>query len=208
MRVITAEAQAALDTGRFAVRALVKMVPGAPDSPLCLWDDLGSIVVGGDTYLGAPGRFTIEPSASTKDLSARNLNVVFSALDPLVVPMVEGSNWHQRPILVQRVIIAIDTPQILNVFPEFAGFMDQIFWSEAVDGQATLKVQCESASREYSRTGSRTSSDADQRERDANDGFFRYSVSAVSQSIDWGRSPDAAPKQKKSGFAGLLDKIF
>lgn len=205
MRTISSEALAALNGGRFGVRCLVKIVPGGEDEPLCFWDDVGNITVGGDVYNGAAGRFTIEASTSASDLSIRNLNVTFSGLDASVIGMIDGVQWHQQPILVQRAFFAIDTPQILNVTPEYSGFIDQLIWNEGADGSpSTLILQCESASREYSRSGSRTASDADQRERDPDDGFFAAAANAVAKSIDWGRNPQPA-KQESGGF---FSKIF
>lgn len=209
MRTISASAITALTSGRFGVRALLKLEP-YDDDPLCFWDDVGSIVYSGDTYVGSAGRFTLEPATSSADLSIRGLNVVFSGLDSAIVNIIEGAVWHQRPITVYRAIFAIDTPQTLLVSPEFVGAMDRIEWVEAANGQASqLTLMCESSSRELSLGGARTASDADQRERDSADGFFSFAASAVTQTIDWGQSPQAQPQQSKpKGIAGLLDRIF
>lgn len=194
-----------MNSGRFGTRCLVKIIPGGDDEPLCFWDDVGNIALGGDTFNGAAGRFTIDASTSASDMSIRNLNVKFSGLDASIIGMIEGVQYHQQPILVQRVFFSIDTPQILNVTPEYAGFLDQPIWDEGADGSpSTLVLQCESASREYSRAGSRTASDADQRERDANDAFFAAAADAVAKSIDWGRNPQKAERQSKS----FIQKIF
>jgi len=205
MRIISSDALDALNSGRFGVRVLVKLSPSGAD-PLCFWDDIGSVSYGGDTYVGMAGKFTIDPSTSSKDLSIRNLNITFSGLDTDIIGMIDGVAWHQRPVLVQRAIFAIDTPQILNVIPEFSGFMDQINWTEEIGGNATAVLQCESASREFSRSGSRTASDADQRTRDSDDAFFASAAAAVSQTIDWGTNPQA--QKKPGGLAGFLSKIF
>lgn len=150
MRIISSQALAALDSGRFKVRALVKLMPSS-HAPLCFWDDLGLIQVDGDVYSGAAGRFTLESAASVADMSTQTVNINFSALDPDIVSMVEGVSWSQQPALIQRVIIAIDAPQVLHVSEEFAGFMDQLFWEEGVGSTVPLKLQCVGASREYSR---------------------------------------------------------
>jgi len=196
-----------LNSGRYGVRVLVKLMPSS-HSPLCFWDGTGDISAGGDTYVGMRGKFSIEPSQSAKDLSIRNLNIKFSGLDPDIIGMVAGVAWQQRPVLAQRATFAPNSPQILHLFPEFSGFMDTLTWSEIVDGTTSCVLACESASRELSRSGSRTSSDADQRSRDSSDAFFSAASSAVSQTIDWGPNPQAAPKQKAGGLAGFLQGIF
>lgn len=208
MRIISSGGQAALDRGRCDSRALLKLMPSGSD-PLCLWDDRGPISYNGDVYLGRPGRFTCSPITSSGDYSVRNMDVTLSGIDATAIGMVESSLWHQRPILLYRAIISVDAPQILNISPEFAGFMDTLEWGEVVNGVTSLVLHCESSSREYSRTGARTASDADQRERDPNDGILRYAQSAVSTTVEWGTSPQAPPKQKQSsGLLGFLDKIF
>lgn len=208
MRIISETALTALVSKRFTARALVKM-HAANDDPLCLWDDRGNISYGGDVYKGATGRFKITPSASVSDLSVRNLSILFSGLDSEIIARIDGVDWHQQPIEISRAIILTDAPQLLNVTPEYVGFMDKIVWKEGGKGRpSTLTLSCESVSREYSRSGSRTASDADQRQRDPDDGFFSFAASAVSTSVDWGQSPQTAPKQKSGGILGLISKIF
>lgn len=207
MRVISAPALAALNTGAFSVRVLVKM-SAAGVSPLCLWDDVGNVTSGGDTYVGAAGRFTIQASSSSKDLSIRNLEITFSGLDATVAAMIQGVAWHQNPVFVQRAIIAVGAPQTLMLTGEFSGFMDTMEWSEeGQGGRSTLVLRCESVSREFSRNGARTASDADQRTRDATDGIFSFAASAVTTNIDFGRAPEPTPR-RQGGILGFLERIF
>ncbi len=207
MRDMSDAAQAALDSGHFEFRAFVKLSP-AGSAPLAIWDDRGNLVYNGDTYVGKPGRFRLSGASSSTDYSVRNLDITLAPGDPDAIALVEATQWHQRPALVYRAIISKDSPQLLSLSPEFGGFMDTIEWPEAVNGQATLIAHCESSSREYARTGARTASDADQRERDANDAFLSFQESAQSTTIDWGNNPQAPPKQKSGGILGFLDKIF
>jgi hypothetical protein len=204
MRDISDTARMALESGRFEYRALVKLAP-AGVAPFCIWDDRGDIVYGGDTYIGKAGRFALTGAGSSSDYSVRNLDITLASGDPDALAKIETTQWHQRPALVYRAIIAKDTPQILSVTPEFGGFMDTIEWPEAVGQPGAFIIHCESSSREYARTGARTASDADQRQRDAVDNFLSWQTSAVSTTIDWGRAPQAPPKQKQSsGFLSIF----
>lgn len=203
MRSLSSEALEALDSGRFAVRVLLKAT--VPDTdPFCIWDDLGDITFDGDTYIGKAGRFTLEPSVSSQDLTIRNLDVTFNGNDSEVAALIDAQPWHQAPILIQRAIIATELPAIIHVVREFSGALDQMFWREQTDGTTTLVFRCESASREFSRNGVRTRSDPDQRERDSDDGFFKFAASAVQTTVDWGRDPNP-PKQ---GIGKWWEKIF
>jgi hypothetical protein len=205
MRTVSNDALAALRSGRFKLRTLIKLEPSDTD-PLCLWDDLGSIIVDSDVYVGKPGRFTVSPISSSADYSIRNMDVTLSGLDPTAVGLIESTVWHQRPILRQRAVISVDRPQILNLVEEFAGFMDQIEWGEVIDDKATLIIHCEDTGREYTRKGSRTASDADQRQRDADDGFLSFAGSAVTTTIDWGPNPQAPPKQQDNRT--FFERVF
>lgn len=184
MRVLSNDALDALDSGRFRVRCLLYV--DMPDNDFAIWDDLGSITVAGITYAGAPGRFTVAQTTSSSDLSTRGCDVVLSGLDTAAANDVESEAWHQRPILISRAVLAESAPQIVHVLPVFAGFLDQLVRKEAGGGQSVLTFKCEASARELSRKGARTRSDADQRKRDATDGFFKHVVSTVNTPISWG----------------------
>ncbi len=205
MRTIPTAALNALDSGFFEVRCLVKIALDAPEAPFCIWDDIGSIVVEGDTYFGAAGRFTVQAATSAKDQSVRNLDLTLSGLDSQAVGLISASNWHQRPILVQRAIRALDTPTVLNLVPEFSGFLDQAIIRETPGGTSTMIFRCESASRAFDRGNARKRSDADQRLRDPSDGFFAFAATAISRPISWGSVP---AKKPQSGLKALISKVF
>jgi hypothetical protein len=204
LKIISAEGQAALDSGNFKERLLVKV--DVPGDPFLIWDDIGDITVAGETYAGHPGRFTFQSAPSSYDQAARGAKLTFSGLDPDVLALLESAPWHQAPVHVQIATIALDAPTLLNLTTEFIGFLDQINPRIAVNGTTTLEGLCETESREQSRSGAATRSDADQRTRDAVDGFFAASAAAINTTIDWGRAPERP--QKQGGIGGFLSKIF
>jgi hypothetical protein len=204
MRTIPTAALDALDAGRYRVRCLLKITLDSPEPPFCIWDDVGTIVAGGDTYHGAAGRFTVDAATSVKDQSVRNLDLTLSGLDTAAIQMVNASNWHQRPIFVQRAILAIDAPTVLHLMPEFSGFVDTAIQREGSDGRSTLVFRCESASRGFDRGNARKRSDADQRLRDSNDGFYAFAAAAINKPIDWGTTA----QKPRSGLKALIRKIF
>jgi hypothetical protein len=204
MRVLSSDALAALDSGRFGVRTLVKVAP-AGETPFCIWDDVGDLSYASDTYTGKAGRFTVSPYQTTQDLTARNVDVTFSGIDGEAVAYFLAAPWHQAPLTIARGIFAVDTPQTIAVTVEFAGFVDQMISSDQVGGAWTLVYRCESAAREFQRAGARTRSDSDQRQRDADDGFLKFATSAVNTKIDWGPVQQQA---RPRGIAKLISKIF
>lgn len=201
MRTLHADALAALDSGRFGVRCLLKAELAS--GLLCLWDDVGNVVYDGDTYYGAPGRFTVSGVSQELGVTVPKMDVVLSGLDNTIVGMIDGEQWHERSITVFRAIVT--DGMAIHVMPEFAGFMDQLNWSEGAGGTSTITVSCESASREISRTFARTRSDVDQRTRDSDDAFLEFAHASVSQTINWG---GYAQKVRPTGIAKVFDKWF
>jgi len=211
MRILSNDALAALDSGRFAVRCLLTVEMDDPEDLFAIWDDIGSITIDGVTYTGSAGRFTVQTSQSVKDLSIQNLDVTLSGLDSEVANMIDSAAWHQRPITITRAIIGTEVPAVLHLMPEFVGFLDQMIWRETQGGTTELRFRAESTSREFNRAGARTRSSADQKQRDPTDGLFDFATAAITTQINWGHSPQdpaAMAKPKQSGLAKLLSKIF
>lgn len=208
MRIISAPSLTALD-GPHGRRCLVRFAPYNVD-PVCYWDDLGTLSYGGDTYQGAVGRFTVKLPESASDLSVRGAQVTFSGLDTAAIALIEGAVWSQRPAKIMRAIFAIDTPQTLVVHTEFSGFMDRMEWTEAAAGDpSALVVYLESTAREFELSGARTASDADQRDRDSDDGIFSFAASAVTQNIDWGKTTETITQTASTNFVkSLWDHVF
>lgn len=196
MRIISSAARAALASGRFRVRCLLRA--DVEDGPFCVWDDAGQISVGDVVYHGAAGRFRIGKPTSVADLSVRNVDVVFSGLDLEVAALMEAGGWHQRPVSIARLVLAEDAPQVVHVVPVFSGFIDQMIRRDVPEAQ--LIFRCEATARELNRRGVRTRSDADQRQRDGDDAFFAFTAIVGQEPLEWGRNPSSAgaqPQRKK-----------
>lgn len=200
MRILHPSAVAALESGRFARRHLLAV--DMPDGVVGFWDDVYDITIESQLYRGAAGRFTLSPVHSIADQSVRNLDVTFSGLDTEVANLIEAEPWHQRAVTVRIAIMAVDAPQTLYVMGWFTGFVDQMIRRERVGGTAELVFRCEPIARELGRRGARTRSDADQRQLDPDDGFFKHAVNSSNVPIEWGRRPP--PKQKRPKLFGIF----
>lgn len=198
MRTLHADGLAALTSGRYRVRCLLKAEPDEGD--FCIWDDLGTIVVSGDTYVGRPGRFTVSAAVSEKGATVPKMDATLSGLDQEAVALIEAASWHLRPITVSRAVIALDAPTVLHILPEFSGRIDQMELVEEAGsrGTSTLIVRCESAPREYHRTYARTRSDVDQRLRDSDDAFLEFAADSIVTQRYWGpKQTDQKQKKQK-----------
>lgn len=207
MKLHTPDAVAALEAGNFARRTLVWVEMPAED--VGFWDDAYDAVIDERTYLATYGGMQIVPLATAADLGVRNLTITLSGLDARVAAEVLSQPYSQRPIYVSRALIVPHTQQLVDVTQWFAGFIDTIRQREKLGGTSVLEVSCEGIGRELGRSGARTRSDSDQRQLDADDGFFKHAVAASNVPLQWGRvesQPVKPPKQ--GGFAGWIDHVF
>jgi hypothetical protein len=200
MRILSATALAALDTGRFASRNgfYVQM----PTETVALWDDAYATTIDGVTYEPAAGVFTIGGFSSGGDLVTRSLDITLSGIDTAIATRVMAEAWHQRPVYVSRFVIATDSPQVIYAKQWFAGFLDVIEWQERPGGGSALVAHCEDIGRELGRKGARTRSATDQRQLAPDDAFFDGVVSAITTEINWGRfvTTPAQPEPRRKLF--------
>jgi len=201
MRSVSSAAATAYASGKFARRTMVAF--GMPGAVAGFWDDAYDLSYGGDTYVALGGNLQVTTFASGSDFASRSVDVTFSGLDPAVATQVEGANWHQVPVTISEVTIAIDSPQILNVDTWFVGFLDTLPRKETIGGSATLIARTESIAREFGRKGARTRADADQRQFDTADGFYKHAAVAGNTAILWGVRPEQ-PQQSRKKLFGLF----
>lgn len=201
MRTLSGPATVAIASGQFAKRAMVEFT--ASGSKFGFWDDGFDISYGGTTYTALGGAMRISPYVSSTDLTVHAADLVISGLDPTIATQVLAASWHQTPVTIYEAIMAIDTPQILNVDAWFVGTLDQIIRTEQIGGMSTLTAKCEPITREFSRAGARTRSDADHRQIEATDGFFKHAGVVGNTAIPWGVLPEQ-PAQQRSKLFGIF----
>lgn len=201
MRTIAIAALVALQSGQFARRSLVEFTAGG--SKFGFWDDGYDITYGGTTFTALGGNMGITPYISSADLTVHNVDLTISGLDATVATQVLAAPWHQTPVTIYEAIMAVDTPQVLNIDAWFVGILDTIRRTEVVGGLSKLVASCEPITREFSRSGARTRADADHRTIDSADGFFKHAAVVGNTPIDWGVQP-AAPQQERSRLFGIF----
>lgn len=207
MRILSAAALAALDTGRFGARNgfTVEM----PDGPFALWDDAFDQTIDGVTYTRGAGLFTIGAMSSAGDMAVRSVDITLSGIDPDIATRILLEDWHQRPVTVRRFLFATDLPQTIFARTWFTGFLDTLEWRETAgrDGQpgtSGLVARCEDIGRELGRKGARTRSSTDQRQLYADDAFFDGVVAATQAELTWGRTTSQQPAQQRRKFLGIF----
>lgn len=202
MRILSAGALAALDSGQFATRNGFAVY--MPAGTFALWDDVSDVTIDGVPFLAGSGVFRMAPVPSASDLGVRALDVVLSGIDARVAAQVRNEPWHQRPVAAWRFVIAIDQPAVIHAKQWFAGYLDTLEIKEKPDGMSDIMAKCEDAGRELSRKGARTRSATDQRQLASDDAFFDATVAAVNTEIIWGQAAQPAPAQKPRKLFGIF----
>lgn len=200
MRSFASGAVAAIASGRFNKRDAIRIA--MPDGDVGFWTDGWDMTYDGCVFYGLGGAITISPATSAADLASRVVDVTLSGIDTELASRVIAENWHQRPVTVYEAIIPLDAPQTVYMEVWFAGFMDQLNRTDKIGGTAGVTGKCETIAREYGRRGGVTRSDADQRVRNAADGFFKHSAVVGNTAISWGTA--VPPQQDRKKFLGLF----
>ncbi len=200
MRALSSQTLAALESGRYVRRNLVRFDLDAADGgPRGIWDDLYDITVAGVIYHRAAGRFMIGKVTSGGDYGVRSLDVVLSGLDTGQLATIRSYNYHQRPVAVMLAIAPAETPDAFDIVPWFSGILDRPVERERAGGTFDFIINCESANRELGRKSLRLRSDADQRQIDATDGFFKHVTQTIQDDLMWGRTAQTASRSGSGG---------
>lgn len=185
MKILDAAALAALENGKFAKRNLVYF--DLPSSPQGFWDEVYDINLNSRQYAGKAGRFTISPISMGGGLAIKGITVTFPSVDAEVLAMIQNQTWRRQPVTCSMVYLNPDSNNVIAVNQWFAGLIDKADWDEQ-PGKGDLVIGVETLSRELNRHGTRTRSDADQKQFDGNDGFFKHVTQSVETPIFWGRN--------------------
>lgn len=191
MLALPAEVIALLNEGRFSLRWMVRF--DIDFNPQGLWNDTYAVTFDGVTYQPTAGNMQLDPVSSSSDLDADQIKITLSGLLPAVTGILDGVDWHQRPVTVYLAFLN-EAGEVLHVLPRFSGFMDAISIQDSTDGLSSIELMVESNNRELSRSSGRVRSDGDQRAVDPSDGFFKFATAAsVDSQITWGRKGPQYP---------------
>lgn len=185
MRIIDTQALADLESGRFAMRYLLWF--DVPEGAHGFWDDVYDIDIAGKVYAGKAGRFTVSELPSKGGLSIQGVRITFSSVDSAALAMIRNETWVRRSVVCSVAHLSKETGGVIAVSQRFSGLIDKAEWEEQPGGHGNLIISAETISRELNRSGTRTRSEADQRQLDPDDGFFKHVAQSVETDIYWGR---------------------
>ena len=157
-----------------------------------VWSGIGDLTISGDVFKGIAARALIVPVGSEAGGGADGVTMRLSNVDPDVAATVENEDYHQKPVVIWRLVFSPDD-QLLGAGVFMRGRCDVITVSESVGGESVIEMAVEGARRDMSRKGSRIRSDSDQRVLGgAIDGALRHISVAGRKTLNWGQKPAVA----------------
>lgn len=192
MLSIPSEIQTLVESGRFAVRLMIRV--DLDDGPQGIWNDLYSVTVDDCTYAGIGGNLQTDAFSGSANLDVDNLDFQITGLSSEARALVENTNWHQRPASV-FIAFLDDAQAIQHTMVRYSGFLDSCQVVDQADGLSLIHVIIENSNRALDLATGRVRSDADQRSvGGSTDGFAKYVAAANSNTdIYWGRKGPHSP---------------
>lgn len=210
MKVMSAQALEALESGRAVVAGAVKIV--ATDGDLLLWSGNGDTVLDGETYAGVGDRGMVTTTGSSLGGAEQGLSMELSGVPVGDLPMFELAAVRRAPCSVWRLIYDGAGTTRLDERVWTRGKIDQAVKREVPGGMALIRLMVEGAARAMGRSGARRRTDADQRLTKATDGFFRSVAWAAEKVMYWGgerpqRAAGALPNTSVGGWRGIVSQF-
>lgn len=187
------EIQNLIEAGSFSIRHMLRvdLASGATG----IWDGAYNLSYGGITYGPLPLNMAVSEIRASSDLDVDRVRVTVSGLQAQARALIDNEIWHQRPCTL-FVAFLNDAREVQHVQAVFAGFLDTAPLTDAAGDLSTLVMTIESNARELSRSNGDIRSDASQRRRGVNDGFFKHTANANADSqIYWGRKGPQYPSK-------------
>lgn len=176
------------------------------------WSDVGSIdaqLVDPDTggtitrtFVGAGSLISISDIPLLSSLTVQNITVTLSQVADRVQNLVRGYECKQGKVEIYRGLFDPATRlMVAPAVPRFVGTIDEVPITTPKEGEnGDVQLSCTSNTQELTRANPDTRSDASQKLRNANDGFFNDTTVVGSWLQFWGQ--DGGPV--RSVEAGYL----
>lgn len=192
MLSIPSEVQTLVESGRFAVRLMIRF--DLDDGAQGLWNDNYDVTVDDCPYYGIGGNLQTDEFSGSASLDVDNLDFQITGLSSEARAVIDNENWHQRPATV-LIAFLDDSGVVIYTLPRYSGFLDSCQFVDQADGTSVLHVIIENNNRELDRSTGRIRSDSDQRSvGGSTDGFCKYVATANSNTdIYWGRKGPQSP---------------
>lgn len=161
------------------------------------WSDVGTVqaqvidatdTVQTRTYIGGAQMVEISPVPLVTGLTVQTVDVRLSIISPSVEEAVREWDVRRAPVEIHRGLLDPSTYRMAEpAIRRFVGFVDEADIRTPEEGSdgATVSLTCASHTQELLRSSSDKRSDASQRRRNPNDGFFRHANVVSEWQVKW-----------------------
>ena len=160
--------------------------PGVIEPILRVWGGQGPIELDGEIYQGISDRTLAQQTAGAIGGFAQGMVLGLSRIEPYALELLDADQVRGGAVVFRRLIFGPDAKTLLDCSVWDRGRIDTIETNEVVGGEASIKVNVESAARGLGSSGGRMRSDSDQRLINPNDGYMRKVSYAGEKMLYWG----------------------
>ncbi|WP_273523942.1 hypothetical protein [Rhodosalinus sediminis] len=205
-RAISPEVQAAIEAGVLVPRDFLWIEARRRDTGAAVtwgaWSDLGTITadvidpVSGvtvqRTYEGAGSLVQISEVPLVIGLTVQAVEIQLSQIADGAETLIRTYDARRAPVELHRGFLDPATMRLAApAVPRFMGFVDEApVETPAEGGEGAIRLTCTGHPQELVRSASAKRSDADQRRRNATDGFYRHAATVSSWKIFWGQKSE------------------
>ena len=177
----------------------VRMVFDSGESPnvLNIWNGIGDLAYGGNTYTGTGDLLSISQITETADIQASGINVSLAGVKSSLIVIAKDHDYQGRPLTVSLGAFDASGSLIADPVIVFSGFMDTMTISES--GQySTISIAVENKLISFERSKVRRYTAEDQKidyplklangnDNPNYDAGFEFVTAIVQKEIIWGR---------------------
>ena len=171
----------------------VRMVFDSGESPnvLNIWNGIGDLAYGGNTYTGTGDLLSISQITETSDISATGINVSLTGVKTSLIAVAKDHEYQGRPLSVSLGAFDSSGDLIADPVIVFSGFMDTMTISEN-GSYSTISISVENKLVSFERTKVRRYTAEDQKIDHPTDKGFEFVTAIVQKEIIWGRPTGAS----------------
>ena len=166
----------------------VRMVFDSGESPnvLNIWNGVGDLAFGGNTYTGTGDLLSIGQITETSDIAATGINVSLTGVKTSFIAIAKDHEYQGRPLTVSLGAFDASGDLIADPVIVFSGFMDTMTISES-GANSTISIAVENKLIAFERTKVRRYTAEDQKIDHPTDKGFEFVTAIVQKEIIWGR---------------------
>ena len=176
----------------------------ASESPseLNIWNGIGDLAFGGNTYTGTGDLLSISAITETSDIQATGIDVNLTGIKSSFISIAKNHEYQGRPLTVSLGAFNASGSLIADPVIVFSGFMDTMTIAES-GNHSSISVSVENKLVSFERARVRRYTAEDQKIDHATDKGFEFVTAIVQKEIIWGRpTPATGGSSGSSGDNG------